>query len=246
LLGAAILLAARSPGPTRAVAAAGGPNTEIVLDVSGSVGDSSSKFASKVLIRLAHSGGRVGLILFSDTAQETLPPGTPASQLLPFARAFTPPSRRGHAFVLQPPQHDSNPWHPSFSGGTRISSGLAAAGEALHRDRARGSVLLISDLGDPASDTRALKRQLAALDRGRITVKILPLPNALLSDLRWFTRLEGSAAFDKPLATGGRPDRPATSGVAFPAALAAAAGLLALVLAANELAARSLRWGVAR
>ena len=79
LLSAAILLASR--GPAARPAAAGsdsGPVTEIILDVSGSVGASSSSFAGKTLARLGRSGGRVGLILFSDVAQEALPPGTQA------------------------------------------------------------------------------------------------------------------------------------------------------------------------
>ncbi|HEY7691370.1 MAG TPA: VWA domain-containing protein [Gaiellaceae bacterium] len=243
LLGAAVLLAARSPGPAVAGAARGGASTEIVLDVSGSV-DSSSRAAGAALTRLARAGGRAGLILFSDTAQETLPPTTPAAQLLPFARSFAP-AKRSTAGPYRLPQLDSNPWRPSFSGGTRISAGLAAARAALRRDRVHGSVLLISDLGNPVTDAGATKRQLIALDRAGIGVKILPLPNALSADLRWFRRLEGPARFERPLPVR-PPRRPATEAVGFPLALAGAAALLALVLGADQLAGRSLRWGAIR
>jgi hypothetical protein len=242
LLGAAIVLAARSPSQAAAGAAGGGASTEIVLDVSGSV-DSSSRAAGAALTRLARGGGRAGLILFSDTAQETLPPTTPVAQLLPFARAFAP-AKRSTARPY-PPQFDSNPWRPSFSGGTRISAGLAAARAALRRDRGHGSVLLISDLGNPVTDAGATKRQLIALDRAGIDVKILPLPNALSADLRWFRRLEGPARFEHPLPAR-QPRRPATEAFGFPLALAGAATLLALVLAADQLAGRSLRWGAIR
>jgi hypothetical protein len=245
LLGAAVLLAARSPVPPAAGAAVGGgSSTEIVLDVSGSV-DSSSRAAGAALARLARSGGRAGLILFSDTAQETLPPVTPASQLLAFARAFTPAKKSTAGAPDRPPQLDSNPWRPSFSGGTRISAGLAAARAALRRDRVHGSVLLISDLGNPVTDAGATKRQLIALDRAGIDVKILPLPNALSADVRWFRRLEGPARFDHPLPAR-QPRRPATEAVGLPLALAVATTLLALVLAADQLAGRSLRWGAVR
>jgi hypothetical protein len=245
LVAAAILLAARSPGPPPAAAGSGeGPVTEVVLDVSGSVGAPSSDFAGRALARIGRSGGRVGLVLFSDSVEEALPPGTPAAQLLPFARSFSPPRNRG-----EPPAYqglsDANPWHPSFSGGTRISSGLAAAGAALRRERVRGTALLISDLGDAPSDLRKLREVLVRLDRMRIGLKILPLPNALSTDVKWFRRLAGPEGFAHPLPAAVRPAAVRRGPAAFPLALAGAGVLLALVLAAHELAARSLRWGSA-
>jgi hypothetical protein len=245
LLAAATLLAARSTGPSPATAGSGGgPVTEIVLDVSGSVGDSSSGFAGKTLARIGRSGGRIGLILFSDSAEEALPPGTPAAQLLPFARSFTPVKKKPLTTPPTGPEHDSNPWHPSFTGGTRISAGLTAGIEALRRDGARGTALLISDLGDAPSDFARVKRLLLRLDEAGIGLKILPLPNALAGDVKWFKRLAGPGGFKQPL-----PIRTAvrarTGPSSVPLALAAVAALLALVLAAHELAARSLRWGEA-
>src|SRR5204863_428213 len=77
LLAAAIGLAGRSKAATRApVAATGGSTTEVVLDVSGSVGDTTYAFTESTLTALARSGN-VGLVVFSDTAEEALPPGTP-------------------------------------------------------------------------------------------------------------------------------------------------------------------------
>ena len=245
LLAVAVLLAARSPGPGPAVAAEGGPSTEIVLDVSGSVADSSSRTTGRALTRLAHSGRRFGLILFSDSAQETLPPGTPASELRPFAHALAQGSPKSESGVpYHQPVHYSNPWRPSFKGGTMISAGLVAARRAMRRDHVRGSVLLISDLGDPLSDRKAVRRELLAFDRAGIGVKILELPYALRTDVRWFERVEGPAGFDRPLPVvhSSSPTK-APAGLGFPLGLAAAAALLAFVLGTDQLVGRSLRWG---
>jgi hypothetical protein len=238
LIAAAILLAARSPGPAPAAAGSGGrPVTEVVLDVSGSVGESASDFAGRVL-------ARIGLVLFSDSAEEALPPGTPATQLLPFARSFTPPKKRGEPLAYRQ-LSETNPWHPSFSGGTRISAGLATAGAALRRERMHGTALLISDLGDAPSDLRKLREELLRLDRMGIGLKILPLPNAFSIDVKWFRRLAGPEGFAHPLPAAVRPAPVKRGPAAFPLALAGVAVLLALVLAAHELAARPLRWGSA-
>jgi len=247
LLAVAILLATRSPGPGAAAAAAGGPSTEIVLDVSGSVADSSPKVAGAALTRLSHSGRRFGLILFSDTAEETLPPGTPAVELRPFADALARTSTvtSGNGVSYRQQDYFANPWGPSFKGGTLISAGLVAARRAIRRDHVHGSVLLISDLGNPPSDGTAVKRQLIAFERTGIGVKILALPNALRRDVRWFERVEGPTAFDRPLPVA-RPPSPTRVPAVFPLGLAAAAALLALVLGADQLVTRSLRWGANR
>jgi hypothetical protein len=105
---------------------------------------------------LSRSRNPVRLILFSDWAEEALPPGTPGLRLAPFARIF---SRPGHATGNEngspPPAEEANPWYPSFSGGRRISEGVAAAREAIQRDTADARVLLISDLGDAPDDRSA-------------------------------------------------------------------------------------------
>lgn len=246
LLGTAIVLAARGRSAEAAPAAASERTTEIVLDVSGSVGDASYAVMAPTLRRLGHSAGSVGLVLFSDSAEEALPPGSPASLLEPFAAAFKPVGRAvGNPLVFLPSHHEPNPWYPSFSGGTRIAAGLAVAREALRRDGARGTILLISDLGDAPDDRTLLRRELAAVQQAQIPLRIMPLPNALGSDKRWFARLEGTRPFTHSLPPLQAPRAaPISHGV--PLALAVAAALLALVLAADQLAGRSLRWGTAR
>jgi hypothetical protein len=126
-----------------------------------------------------------------------------------------------------------------------ISAGLVAARKAMRRDHVRGSVLLISDLGDPLADRKAVRRELLAFGRAGISVKILKLPYALPTDVRWFKRVEGPAGFDRPLPLV-HPSSPARTPAGFPLGLAAASALLALVLAADQLVGRSLRWGAKR
>jgi von Willebrand factor type A domain len=242
LVAAAVTVVSRDRVPGAAVAAGGRGSTEVVLDVSGSVGTSSSRVAAEALAHLARSRGRVGLVLFSDSAENALPPGTPAAHLRPFARAFTPQSKQNRLLSDRRPDHDSNPWHPSFSGGTTISTGLQAAREALAGAGGGGTVLLISDLGDTSSDLPAVRRELVALDRARIAVRILALPNALPTDRKWFRGVEGDESFVRKLGAA-PPRRAGTPALGFPVAAAAIAALLALVLSADTLAARSLRWG---
>jgi hypothetical protein len=248
LAAAAITFASHDRVSGAAAARSGQRSTEVVLDVSGSVGESSSAVAARALTRIGRSGGTVGLVLFSDSAEKALPPGTPAAQLLPFARAFTPrPQRADSPPAYRPPwDSDTNPWHPSFSGGTTISAGLAAAREALESERGGGTVLLISDLGDSLSDFGLVRRELVALDDARIPVRILALPNAAVKDVKWFRKLEGAESFVRPL----RPvpsdptaDGPPSSETAFPIAVGLITVLVAFLLAIDELAGRALRWG---
>ena len=92
LLAAAVATSSGSAVP-RPVATAGGTNTEIVLDVSGSISGLTLPPVGRALRSIARSAGRtgtVGLIVFSDSAVEALPPGTPVRELKPFVRFFTP------------------------------------------------------------------------------------------------------------------------------------------------------------
>jgi hypothetical protein len=70
-----------------------------------------------------------------------------------------------------------SPWYASFSGGTRISAGLAAARRALIRDHVRGRIVLISDLGGVSDDLSRMKRELVGLEHAGIELRVMPLPN---------------------------------------------------------------------
>jgi hypothetical protein len=243
LVGAAVVLAAPGRDTSAVAAVPTGPTTEIVIDVSGSVGDSSFGIAGRALERLSHSNRPVGLVLFSDTAEEALPPGSPPAELRPFARIFAPRQASPRQLPYRPPEYQASPWYPSFSGGTRIAVGLATAAAALKRDHVRGRILLLSDLGDAPDDRGAVRRELLSLARAGIELRVLTLPNALYADRRWFETLEGPKTLLARL-----PEQPAPRvshsrrSAAFPVTLAAVAALIALVLGADELVGRSLRW----
>jgi len=242
LLAAAVALAGRSRAAGQAPALLpGGPTTEVVLDVSGSVGDATYAFTSRTLTRLSRSGS-VGLVVFSDSAEEALPPGTPATELRPVARLFRPLARpQPSPYPTLQSRFPLSPWYASFSGGTRISAGIAAAREALTRDHAHGRIVLISDLGDAPSDLESLRAELVRVAAAGIELRILPLPTTFPRDLRRFRQLEGPQVADTVVPPR-RQVAAAAPSAAVPVALAAVAVLLALALAANELVGVTLRW----
>jgi hypothetical protein len=148
--------------------------TEIVLDVSGSVGGGTFGFTAHALGRLSR-GGPIGLVVFSDTAEDALPPRTPAAQLEPLRRLFRP--LKDPPLVPYPPpllRYPMSPWYASFSGGTRISAGLAAARKALIRDHVGARIVLISDLGDASDDLSRMKRELVGLEHAGIELRVMP------------------------------------------------------------------------
>ena len=64
----------------------------VVLDLSATVYESAF---GPTLTKMARTGERAGLVVFSDAAYEVLPPGSPGRELLPFLRFFRP-SRQQH------------------------------------------------------------------------------------------------------------------------------------------------------
>jgi hypothetical protein len=247
LIGVAVVVAPRGQGQPAVATELRGETTEVVLDVSGSVSAKSYRIASRTLAELSRGTAPIGLILFSDSAEEALPPGSPPAELRPFARIFTP-RRKGvvGAQSLKPIRYVPTPWYPSFSGGTRMSVGLAVAAQALRRDHVRGRILVLSDLGDAPDDRNQLRRELLALGKSDIDFNVLALPNALPTDRAWFTKLEGRQAIISKLPGRPRAPRPSPGNAGLPIPLVAIAALLAVALAANELLGRSLRWGEAR
>jgi hypothetical protein len=245
LLGAAIVLADRSKATAGPPALSGnGSTTEVVLDVSGSVGDGTYGFTARTLERLSRSRERIGLVVFSDSAEEALPPGSPSRELRPVARLFRPlPHPMPFPYPPLLARFPLSPWYASFSAGTRISAGLAAARGALTRDHVHGRILLISDLGDAPEDAKRLRTELVRLAQAGISLRVLPLPTSFKRDIRRFRRLEGPHVAEITLPP--PSPRPATrqrQSAALPTALAAVAVLIALALAANELYGVSLRW----
>jgi hypothetical protein len=187
LLGAVGLLAATTaPATGASTVATNGSATVVLLDLSGSIDSSASATIIRTLRRVARGGGRAGLVLFSDSAEEAVPPTAPARLLSGYVRLFTP-TAHGAAF--------HNPWSLDFSAGTQIGVGLRAAREALARAGIhRGRVILVSDLGDSISDLPLLRRQVAALAHGGIGLRIAAVPGAERGDLSYYGRALGADA----------------------------------------------------
>ena len=96
---AAYALAPRSTTPSDPLLVKGA-STIVVVDVSASISwDTYARIASTLDRAPPRSRGKVGLIVFSDTAYQALPPGTPAAELARFERFFVvrQPSRPGFA-----------------------------------------------------------------------------------------------------------------------------------------------------
>ena len=138
----------------------------VVIDLSLSIVEQDYTRVRDVLRRLIRSGNPTGLVIFSDTAYELLPPRTPAKELEPLLRYFTP-----HRGRLTP-----NPWQQSFQAGTRISEALDLAHRMLRRDPVtRGSILLVSDLATSPDDYTTLSRTLRRLTVSDVSVRVAPL-----------------------------------------------------------------------
>lgn len=152
---------ARSGGTAPDVLPTGG-DTVVVIDLSGSTRSASKRIAT-VLLGLTRNGDRkVGLVVFSDTGYEALPPATPVGALRDWLELFAQGKPQAY------------PWTPSFSGGTVISTGLAAARKLLlHEPAATRHVLLVSDLVDGVVDLPDLQSIVAQYQRDGIDLRVI-------------------------------------------------------------------------
>lgn len=231
------VLAGRHPRTSSSPYLPAGSDGVVVLDLSASISSDTFAQIGLTLDRLAESGGRYGLVVFSGDAYEALPPGTPARELAPYARFFRVP----HAppgFAAELP---TNPWTESFSAGTSISTGLNLARSIVGRERLRHpGLLLISDLDDDPGDLRRVAAAAIALRKAKIPVHIVGLQPAP-ADAKLFAKLLGG---DGTLSNAPAPTARPSGGSEAPlpawllAAALAAAGLLVL----DELLAPRLRF----
>ena len=203
----------------------------IALDLSWSVSYDKSRLIEQTMRDFAGSGRRIGLILFSDTAYEAIPPGTRASVLAPYLRFFD-----GTA--------GTNPWRATFSAGTRISAALGLARTLFARDHiGNGSVTLISDLSDSPGDETELAKQLVAYEQLGIPIHMVGI-NPQPADEQFFRQAVAPGGGSVTALHSGRAGaRVAAGGPGFPVALVVAAGLIALLLGLNEHLLGSLSWG---
>ncbi|MDX6438253.1 MAG: hypothetical protein QOF45_836 [Gaiellaceae bacterium] len=226
LLVAAVLLARDSDDqPSRLLPP--GTSGIVVIDVSRSVDGQTYEPIARVLRHLIALGEPVGLVAFSDVAYQLLPPGTPARELQPLLRLFTP----------EEDGVEESPWSPAFTAGTRISVGLKLTRAILERQQVgNGAVLLVSDLQTASSDIADMTQAIVGYRKARIPLRIAALsPQA--HNRAFFEQLVGKDAFAEVERSGG--SAAATAGVDggrghLPRAFLVIGALLLLALAAHE------------
>jgi hypothetical protein len=213
-------------------------NGVVVLDLSASISSDTYARIGAALDDLAASRGRYGLVVFSDTAYEAFPPGTPSDALRPLVRFFTLRPQRTPGLL---PTFPVNPWTHAFSAGTRISTGLDLARSIIIESHlAKPAVLLVSDLDDDPSDLPSVTSLALAYRREGISLDIVAL-NASADDERLFRRLvRGSGSFTPARLPAERAER--STRAPFPIWLSAVALAIALVLGAHELWSARLSW----
>jgi hypothetical protein len=198
----------------------------VVVDLSASVYEAAM---GETIERMARTGEQAGLVAFSDTGYELLPPGSPGRELVPLLR-FLRPSPGTPASELPP-----NPW-ADFRAGTSISAGLKVAHEALIREGvSRGSIVLISDLEILPDEVERLAAEIGRLHEDGFSLRIVPLaPSAEKREL--IEQLTGPGTLLRdPGQTGAvRAPEERSLRAAVPWAFVLAGALLVLLLAANE------------
>jgi hypothetical protein len=234
------VLLARGPRASAGPFVPAGSNTIVVLDVSASVALDKLRLAYSTLSYLGHSNARVGLVVCSSYAYEALPPGSPASTLLPIANLFRPtraePGSRGRPTFVLPP----NPWKAAFSAGTELSSGLQLARTIIAANHLRRpSVVLISDLLDDSNDLTRVTAEGKAYQRLGVPLRIVGL-QPTVADLQYFLKAAG------PQGSLLQPKAPKEAAplvrAGFPTGLAVVAAVLAFLLAIDEVFCAPLRW----
>jgi hypothetical protein len=227
---ALLFVTAHSAGAGRAAVFPEGVDTGVVaLDMSASISGPTYSRVATTLRGIANANQSVGLVMFSDTAYELLPPNSPPGALVQFIPYFVPVRYFGST-----PVFNQTPWD-TFMGGTRIATGLEMARVALQRAGLRhGAILLVSDLDDSNSDQGLLDQEALTLRRQHIPVRIVPL-FAAARDISLFKALFGeSSIVDPSVFTHTAKRRAASVAAAQPWTLLLLGGALVLLLAGNE------------
>ena len=233
----------------------------VVLDLSTSVDAVKSQRAHRVLRTFAETEGRVGLVVFSDSAYEMFPPDTRSEELRPLLRFFDPVARRPDFRRFgggrrrgfgdddrDRPREMETPWSLSFRGGTRISTGLVEARRIVEREKDRNlAVLLMSDLDNSGFDGSVLTEEIVNYRRAGIDLRVIPLfPGP--DDRAFFEGLVGKDAMvsEIELLRNRQVRQSQTLVGAFPWLLISFAGALLVLLALNERWLGRVSWSVAR
>jgi hypothetical protein len=243
LAAAAVAQSARDLGTRQEGLLARGDSVIVVVDLSLSIPPVVYGRMWTALDSASRSGGSAGLVIFSDTAYELLPPGTPAAELRPLLRFLKPTKRPPEVFQDDRPYYLPDPWSQSFRSGTRISGALNLAREMVQRDRVGARVILLSDLHFSEDDRRPLQEALRRLREAQLPLRVVPL-FPLPENRAFFVAQGGPQVFlDWRRFTsggGGRRVEAARAAVASPVTLVLAAAVLLALLGANELWCRRL------
>ena len=215
----------------------------VVLDLSASVTSDTYSRIRESLQELVARGGRYGLVVFSNTAYQMVPPGTPVSALQALLRFFTVP---GTTPPGEQPSFPTNPWAASFTSGTEISLGLDLARQLELTYHVRHpAVVLISDLADDPNDFQRLDAVLGEYQLEGISLRVIAL-NAAPADVQRFRGLINKASSVIPAALEGtNPGALAPPRVTLPTLLVVLTVVVAVLLGVNELRAARLSWGTA-
>jgi hypothetical protein len=227
---ALLFLTARSAGAGRAAVFPEGIDTGVVaLDMSASISGPTYSRVATTLRGIANANQSVGLVMFSDSAYELLPPNSPPGALVQFIPYFVPVRYFGST-----PVFSQSPWD-TFMGGTRVATGLEMARAALERAGVRhGAILLVSDLDDSNSDQGLLDQEALTLREQHIPVRIVPL-FASEHNVNLFRALFGdSSIVDPRVFTHTATRRAASVAATQPWTLLLLGGALVLLLAGNE------------
>ncbi len=209
----------------------------VVLDVSASISSDTYARIAATLDRLIGSNGSYGLILFSDTAYQALPPNTPARELAPIRRFFEVPAETSPGALPHAPR---SPWTDAFGAGTRISTGLSLALDVIRKERlTRPAVLLVSDLDDDSGDIDRVSQEAIAYRRAGIPLHVVGL-NASPEDAAFIRRfVTGTGSFEQASLPSEQASAPTSS---VDLRLVALAVVGALALGGFLLLAEPLRW----
>jgi hypothetical protein len=190
---ALLFLVARGAGAGRAAVFPEGTKTGVIaLDMSASMSGAVYARVATTLKGIIAANQSIGLVMFSDTAYELLPPNSPPGALQQFIPFFVPLRYYGTT-----PVFGQAPWD-MFMGGTRIAPGLQMAEQSLRRAGiSHGAILLISDLDDSDADAPLLEQEAVTLKQEHVPLRIVPL-FAAPHDKAEFTALFGARSFVDP------------------------------------------------
>jgi hypothetical protein len=217
-------LVARAQDVRHAPLVPSGKTGMLVLDLSASVYEGGF---GQTIQKLAAADEKVGVVAFSDSAYELVPPGTPARELLPLLRYFGSTTSGGL------PPH--NPWE-EFRAGTRISQGLWTARDIIQREHTpNASIVLVSDFEILPDEITRLAEIVGQLRSEGVEIRLVPLfptpekqerIKAILGDSAVLRGISGDAPIRAP------ESRSLLH--AIPWTFVAVAALLVALLAANE------------